>query len=300
MPKAGTLLEKVEIKLDAELKKGLSKFNDPAHMRLIIDVAKRVRLFSIIYWSNGYKVKGFMAEPRHLKGKVPCIIWNRGGSGDFGSIKIGPAFRWLGRMADWGYIVIASQYSGNAGSEGKEDLGGPKTIADVLNLKFILEKTPHADTDRIGMYGASRGGMMTYRCLALVKWIKGAVTVAGVTDSMRQIRLRPEMVKHFKRYGLTKQDLKMRSAVEWPEKFHKKTPLLMMHGTADWRVSYLDSLDLSRLLYEEKVPHRLMSFEGGDHSIYEHAEERNRATREWFDRYVRDSTPMPDLKLHGE
>ncbi len=69
MPKAGTLLEKVEIKLDAELKKGLSKFNDPAHMRLIIDVAKRTS-FRVIYWSNGYKVKGFMVR-KSLKGKLP-------------------------------------------------------------------------------------------------------------------------------------------------------------------------------------------------------------------------------------
>lgn len=31
-----------------------------------------------------------------------------------------------------------------------------------------------------------------------------------------------------------------------------------MHGTADWRVNVLDSMDLSRKLYQQKVPHRLI------------------------------------------
>lgn len=300
MPKAGTLLEKVEIKLDASMKQGLSEFNAPADMKRIEDINKRVRISRIVYWSGGHKVRGFMAEPRNAKGKLPCIIWNRGGSGDFGSIKLTHAFRWMGNMADWGYIVIATQYSGCGGSEGKEDWGGPVTMADVLNLKLILEKTPKADTKRIGMYGASRGGMMTYRSLTMVKWIKAAVTVAGLADAARMLKLRPDMVKIFKFYGLTKKDLALRSALAWPQKFSKKTPLLMLHGTGDWRVSYLDSLELSQKLYENKVPHKFIGFEGADHSISEHRDERNRATREWFDRYLRDGAPLPELKLHGE
>ncbi len=299
MPKAGTLVEKVEIRLDTSLARELSKLNGPEEMRQIRDIAKRVRIFRITYWSNGYKVKGFMAEPRHLKAKLPCIIWNRGGSGEFGAIKIGPAFRKLGTMADWGYVVIASQYSGNGGSEGKEDWGRAKTMADVLNLKFILDKTPHADTKRIGMYGASRGGVMTYRALTMVKWIKAAVTVAGSTDARRMVKYRPDMAKIYKLYGVTKKDLTLISAVDWPEKFCKKTPLLLIHGTADWRVPYLDALDLSRKLFENKVPHRLTSFEGADHSISEYSNERNHLIRAWFDRYVRDGAKLPNLKLHG-
>ncbi len=121
---------------------------------------------------------------------------------------------------------------------------------------------------------------------------------------MRQIKLRPEMAEHFKRYGLTKKDLKMRSAILWAgSKFLQKTRSYML-GTADWRVSYLDSVDLSLEIANEfekyGVPHKLMSFEGGDHRLSTHREERNRATREWFDRYVRDNAPLPDLNLHGE
>ena len=47
------------------------------------------------------------------------------------------------------------------------------------------------------MYGASRGGLMTYLCLARVKWIK-AVTVAGLADFSGR-KAPSEMVEHFKR-----------------------------------------------------------------------------------------------------
>ncbi len=65
-------------------------------------------------------------------------------------------------MAAWGYIVIASQYSGNAGSEGKEDLGGQKTKMFSICIHSFRKNSTMRTLDRIGMYGASRGGMMTY------------------------------------------------------------------------------------------------------------------------------------------
>ena len=258
-------------------------------------------MFTIRYQSNGHIVNGFLAMPKDADGKkLPCIIFNRGGSGDFGAISTEMAIRSLGGMASWGYVVIASQYSGNAGSEGKDDLGGEITLNDVLNLKKVLGQIKEADTSRIGMFGVSRGGMMTYRALAKVKWIKAAVTVAGLADLKQQLRDRPDMMKTYAQFGLKKNDFKSRSAVEWSEKFYKKAPILMMHGTADWRVSVKESLALSAKLFEAKVPHRLVVFEGGDHGLTEHREERRRLTREWLDRYVRDGVALPNLKLHGE
>ncbi|HVM90902.1 MAG TPA: prolyl oligopeptidase family serine peptidase, partial [Verrucomicrobiae bacterium] len=86
---------------------------------------------------------------------------------------------------------------------------------------------------------------------------------------------------------------------EWAHKFCKKTPVLMMHGTADWRVTVKESLNLSGKLYEAKIPHRLVVFEGADHSITEFRAERRAMTREWFDRFVRDGAPLPNLRPHG-
>lgn len=41
---------------------------------------------AIRYRSNGHWVNGFVAMPRTSAGQLPCIIFNRGGSFDFGLI----------------------------------------------------------------------------------------------------------------------------------------------------------------------------------------------------------------------
>ena len=231
---------------------------------------------------------------------MPCIIVNRGGSGEFGKITTENIFSNLSRIASWGYIVIATQYSGNDGSEGKDEMGGAD-LADVLTLHRLLKTHPRADMSRIGMYGASRGGMMTYLCLARVKWIKAAIIVAGLADLFRQEKLRPEMVAHYKQmFGGKRADLKKRSAVYWVDKFSKKTPVLLLHGSADWRVSPLDSLDMSREMLREKIPHRLVLLEGADHGLSEFRALRFDMMHKWFDRFVRDGEKLPNLKLHGD
>lgn len=101
-------------------------------------------------------------------------------------------------LALQGYIVIASQYSGNAGSEGKDEMGG-SDIEDVLALQKILKKYPRANAEKIGMYGPSRGGTMAYLALSKVKWLKAVVTVGAPTNLIRQEKLRPEMKEHFKK-----------------------------------------------------------------------------------------------------
>lgn len=300
-PKEGTLLEKREIVLDrtalAQMKEAGA---EAGQVRDAVANSKLVRAFAITYQSNGRRVNGFLVMPRKMSGKVPCIIWNRGGLGPNFAITIPNVFRPLARIASWGYVVIASQYSGNGGSEGIDDCGGPETIADVLNLRTVLRQVPNVDLDRIGMHGASRGGMMTYLCLARVKWIKAAVTVAGLADVARNLRGRPDLKQYSRQFwNPTRENIAFRSAVRWPETFHKKTPVLMMHGTADWRVSPQDSIDLATGLYRHRVPCRLVMFEGDDHGMSEHIGERYRLTREWFDRFVKNDGPLPDLKPHG-
>lgn len=261
--------------------------------------SQQVRVSRITYISNKHSVVGFVIEPVDAKGPLPCIIVNRGGSGDFGKITKENIFSNLAVIASWGYVVIASQYSGNDGGEGKDEHGG-SDVEDVLTLHKILKHYAKADISRIGMYGGSRGGMMTYLCLAQVKWLKAAVTVAGLADLFRSQKLRPEMKLNYKKmFGGKKEDLKKRSAVYWVKKFSKKTPVLMLHGSADWRVSPEDSLDMSREMLREKIPHRFVLLEGGDHGLTEFRKLRFEMIQKWFDRFVKDRGELPDLKPHG-
>ena len=118
----------------------------------ILDSTKVSR---IVYLSDGLQVEGFVAEPKK-SGKYPCIIFCRGGGGEFTPIDIF-TLTLLSEFASKGYIVIASQYRGMPKCEGLDEFGG-KDVNDVLNLIPILEKWQNADATKIGMYGVSRGG----------------------------------------------------------------------------------------------------------------------------------------------
>ena len=259
---------------------------------------------SIKYLSDELKVVGYIIKPKQADGKkLPVIIFNRGGTREFGRLVFGSLFRFF-ELVSAGYILVASQYRGNAGGEGREEFGGAD-VNDVLNLISVIEYIPEADASRIGMYGWSRGGMMTYIALTKTDRIAAAIIGAGLADSFDTIKRRPKMEKQvysklIPTYRENKEAaLEARSAVRWPEKIHKNTPILLLHGSSDWRVHPNQALRMSTLLYENKHPFRFVFFEGGDHGLSEHREEVKRLVKDWLDRYVRDRRPWPSLEPHG-
>ncbi len=262
-----------------------------------------IEMYSIVYKSDGLRVRGFMVTPKK-EGNFPGIIYNRGGNRDFGSLKIAHAAITMGRIANEGYVVIASQYRGNAGSEGKEEFGG-SDVNDVINLTQVLEEIESVDTDKIGMYGWSRGGMMTYIALTKTDKIKAAVVGGAVSDNFLTIKDRPEMetkvlAELIPDYEANKEkELTKRSAIKWADKFPKNVPILMLHGNADWRVKPEQSLTLAMEFEKYRVPYRLLIFEGGDHGITEHRKEVNEQVIRWFDKYLKIGEPLPNMEYHG-
>ena len=150
-----------------------------------------INIYSISYISDGLKINGFLVKPKK-KGNYPCIIYNRGGNRDFGELKVAHGAITLGQIAKEGYVVVASQYRGNGGSDGQEEFGG-KDVNDVTILTEVLKEIEGANTEKIGMYGWSRGGMMTYIALTKSKNIKAAVVGGAVSDNFSSIKDRPEM-----------------------------------------------------------------------------------------------------------
>ncbi|PKL08428.1 MAG: peptidase, partial [Spirochaetae bacterium HGW-Spirochaetae-7] len=255
-----------------------------------------------VYSSDGLAIQGFVAKPR-TSGPYPCIIYNRGGNRDFASISPAVATNLLCRIASWGYIVVASQYRGSMGGEGLDQFGGDD-VDDVLNLIPLLESEARADSTRIGMYGGSRGGMMTYLAMTKTDRIRAAAVRCGVSDLTSWKDDRGDMESVFSELipGFDPADdstLIERSAVYWPEKLCKSTPILLLQGTADWRVSPASALRFAEALLSVRHPFRLVMLEGSDHALSEHLPERDRQAREWFDRFVRDGSPLPLLEPHG-
>jgi len=294
----GKLLEKIPFELPDSVVRILdSRYPD------IAEKISNLKYFRITYLSDGLKVTGYIVEPKK-SGHYPCIISNRGGNRDFGQWNPLSIGLFLGRMASWDYIIVASQYRGNDGGEGMEEFGG-RDNNDVINLIPVLEKIQNADTSRVGIEGTSRGGMMTYLALKKTCRFKAAVVTAGLANAFTNIASRPDMEKYvlselIPNYMLNKvASLKERSAVFWADKLCKRTPILIMHGSSDWRVLPSESFELVNKLYEYKHPTRFILFEGADHGISEFREDRFAEMKKHFDYYVRDKKEHPSMIPHG-
>ena len=267
------------------------------------DYLNNVSIEKIIYESDGLKVVGYLVQPKN-KRKHPCIIYNRGGNKEFGKLTSKKAVFILARIASWGYIVAASQYRGNDGGEGKEEFGG-KDVNDVLNLIPLFENVKNTDTSKMGIYGWSRGGMMTYLTLTRTNKFKAAVVGGGLSDLRSWIHTRKDTIEsvyyeNIPNYTQNKSKaINNRSAIYQVENISKTTPILMVHGTSDWRVVPEMAIDLSKAFIANKIPHRLVLFEGGNHGLSEFNTEVDAMTKQWFDDYLKNDKKLPDLNPHG-
>jgi acetyl esterase/lipase len=217
---------------------------------------------AIRYMSDSLAIPGYLLRPRRSEAEtLPVIIYNRGGNREVGRIEFETLYS-LFDMVLHGYIVVASQYRGCCGGKGRDEFGGAD-LNDVLNLFPLIDSLPFADASRIGMFGWSRGGMMTYSEL-----------IPGY-ESDKEGTLRP------------------RSALYWPDKLHKDTPLLLLQGSADRRNDPLDVLRMAQRLYENDHPFRLVFYEDGDHGLTQYESDVRKSILDWFDLYVRDSGSPP-------
>lgn len=257
----------------------------------------------IFYLSDGLRVKGYLAQPKY-DGKFPCVIYNRGGNNEFGKLNVWKAFFILGKTASWGYVVAGSQYRGNDGGEGKEEFGGAD-VNDILNLVPLFKNLKNADVSNLGLYGWSRGGMMTYLALTKTNVFKAAI-VGGAASDLRMVMdtrldtFETVYIENIPGYEEHKaESLNSRSAIHRVEDICKTTPVLMLHGTADWRVVPQMALELSAAFIKEGVPHRLVLFEGGDHGLREFNDEVDFMVKNWLDKYLKNNHSLPDLVPHG-
>lgn len=290
-----------QVKFNLEFKAKIGKAFGQARADKSERIAKKVLGFQFSYISNGKKISGFLVIPKKLSAeKPPCIIYNRGGYQDFGILRHGIIFNAMGELASQGYAVIASQYSGNSLSEGKDEYGG-SDVEDIINLHKILKSLSFVDLKRIGMLGGSRGVMMSLLVMKQVKWVKAACLRSGLYDLFDTAKHRPEMERVYKEaFGGSKVEKEKRSVVFWANKLSLKVPILMLHGSADWRADPKEALKASKTFLEHSIPHRLVIFEGAGHSLSEFAEEADQMAFNWFEKYLKNNSPLPNLKPHGE
>jgi dienelactone hydrolase len=249
--------------------------------------APDLELLKIKYLSDGLKVSGFIYKPKETAGrKFPVVIWNRGGVGEDTVISVENFLDLyeMHRYAAEGFVVLASQYRGYDGGEGKDEVGGADTD-DVLNLFPLARALGYADMERVFMFGFSRGAQMTLQAIRRGAPLRAAVVVGAPTDielSFRENAAIRDLARTNWAGGEARlqENIESRSAVRWADKL--TVPLLIFQGGADPAVSPAHALELARKMDEAGNLYQLVIYAKDDHFVTRNSEERLRLTVDWF------------------
>ena len=259
--------------------------------RIESEFGNEIDCHRIVYLSDGLRVVGFIVKPAQIESRLPVILFNRGGGLEYGNIAKENLI-YLSFLASQGYVLIASQYRGNSGGEGREEFGG-KDVDDVLNLIPLAESLPFTDPSRIGMLGFSRGGMMTYLAIKEGAPIKAAAVVGGLSDLLQFFEGEgKDRMKHVIRelVGPDMEEYRKRSASDWPERIN--VPVLILHGEADRVVDVSQAKKFGERMKVLGKPHELVIFPDGDHGLNNLRSQRDRIILKWFAKYLK-AEPAP-------
>ncbi|TKB01990.1 S9 family peptidase [Alteromonas portus] len=243
------------------------------------------------YEVDSHMVKGYVIKPKGADKKLPVLIYNRGGNGNFGGVVFGSMMHNLFPIAKEGFVIVGSQYRGTHTKSDTLDEFGGKDVRDVTALLDLIPAISGADSNRLGMYGASRGGMQTHLALKHSNNIRAIATIAGNTDLAKGLIYRPEMEKVYEKripnYLENKQqELDKRSVLKWADKLSPNVPILLLHGTADKRVSVKHSEDFASELVRYNIPHKLVLYPNDSHGLIKNKEAANNEIVSWFHKHL--------------
>ena len=269
---------------------------------------------------DGQEIEGVLIEPvgRIPRGGAPVIFDVHGGPEAPESPGWQTAYSSPGQVAaGQGYAVFVPNYRGSTGygtafsKQHQGDYAG-KEFDDLVDGKRALVEAGVADPDRVGLTGGSYGGFATawgstyysqeFAAGVMFVGISNNLSKFGTTDIPNEMYL-----VHERKWPWEEWDhLLERSPIYHVDK--AETPLLIMHGDSDTRVSPTQSYELYRNIKVRKpeTPVRLVLYPGEGHgnakagSRYDY----NVRMMEWFDTYLktgdRDAAlpaPRPQLKI---
>ena len=243
----------------------------------------------ITYLSDGLRVVGYLWRPTDARpgARLPLLVFHRGGTGDDSKLRPNTQFA-FDRFVRAGYVVIGTQYRGNDGSEGRDELGGAD-LRDVLQIVRIGQRLPWVDPQRVSALGYSRGGMMALMAARAGAPYRAIATVGAPTDLLaaRAAGGRNSLSALARAIPAGEDPdaaLRARSAVHWAAELN--APVLVLHGGADPIVSAAQhARPFAARLQALGKAHELVIFEGDTHGLQMSGTERDTRILEWFRRF---------------
>ena len=216
---------------------------------------------------NAYMVRPLDFDPTK---RYPVLLTQYSGPGSQSV-----ADRW---SADWedavvphGYIVVCTDgrgtgYRGEAFKKVTYGRLGALEVEDQISLARYMARQSYVDAERIGIYGWSYGGFMALGCALRGEGLfKMAISVAPVTTWRYYDTIYTEIYNGLPQENPAGYD--DNSPINFAEKLHERTRLLIMHGTADDNVHLQNTIEMTRALNRAGKQYDMMIYPDQNHSM---------------------------------
>ena len=254
--------------------------------------------YYVSYQSEGLKIYALMTLPYGDTPPTgwPAVVFNHGYIAPQHYRTTERYINYVDGFARNGYIVFRSDYRGHHNSEGqaKGAYRDPGYTIDVLNAVAALKNFNQADPNRIGMWGHSMGGFITYRAMVVDPDIKAGVIWAGVVDSYDDLASRwfrnwrggPSFTDI---YGFPEESPEFYQSISANYYLADLSgPLQLHHGTADETVPYQMSVNLAEQARAAGQIAELYLIKDDNHNLGHYFTTTMNRSIAFFDQYVKN------------
>ncbi len=262
----------------------------------------------VVKWksADGTEIEGVLTKPvGYESGKKYPLLMNPHGGPTGASLNA-----WYGTaqvMAANGYLVLQPNFRGSTGRGEKfaaanKNTWGKGDYEDCMTGVEFAVQQGWADTDRLGAFGWSYGGYMTFWMLTQTDRFRAVSPGAGLTNiySMYSQNDIQRYLRWFFGDGSPWENMDLywdRSPMKYVK--NVKTPTMILHGQQDTRVPIAQAQEFYRALVERNVPVEFVVFPREGHGFTEprHQVDRIRRYLSFFGKYlnnpsVTEATPQ--------
>ena len=254
----------------------------------------------VVKWKSkdGTEVEGVLTKPvGYTSGKVPFLLNPHGGP-------TGASLNnWNGTvqvLAANGFAVLQPNFRGSTGkglafSQANKNTWGKGDYEDCMSGVDAMIATGIADPDRMGAFGWSYGGYMTFWIDTQTDRFKAISPGAGLTN-IYSMYSQTDIHRYLNWFYTDKAPWENQE-LYWdrsPMKYvgNVKTPTMIMHGQVDTRVPIAQAQEFYQALVERKVPVDFVVYPRENHGFTEprHNMDRVRRYVRFFAKYLK--TPV--------
>jgi dipeptidyl aminopeptidase/acylaminoacyl peptidase len=276
-----------------EQSRALSHFSDALMAELDMNPAESV----ITKGAEGVEIQNLLVKPPRFDPgkKYPALMLIHGGPQSAWEDAWG--YRWNAQVfAAHAYVVMMTNYHGSTGYGQKfvesitGDWGGAP-YQDLMAATDYLASLPYVDKKRLGAAGASAGGYY-------INWI------ASHTDRFKALVSHDGVYDNQSMYGETEElwfDEWEHGGVPWgkPKSYERdspsnfaqnfRTPMLVVQGALDYRVTDGQAFQLFSALQRQSVPSRLLYFPDEGHWVLkpQNSQLWYKTVLGWLDQYLK-------------